>query len=263
MNASLLPKRLLLALSIVVATGVLPRAQATDTYKPQVGQAGKDVVWVPSPQALVDTMLDMAKVTPQDIVMDLGSGDGRTVITAARRGVRAIGVEYNPDLVQLSKNAAAAAGVSDRATFVEADLFKVDLSRATVITMFLLPSLNLQLRPILLNLKPGTRVVSNTFTMEEWEPDERITLGPAGCSTWCTAMLWIIPAKADGTWKTPQGNLTITQTFQMISGTLGSTPITGKVTGDQISFAAATTQYTGRVDGDTIRGSNWTASRID
>jgi hypothetical protein len=262
MSASL-PKRLLFALSIVVATGVLPRAQATGTYTPQVGQAGKDVVWVPTPQTLVDTMLDMAKVTPQDVVMDLGSGDGRTVITAAKRGVRAIGVEYNPDMVQLSKNAAAAAGVGDRATFVQADLFTVDLSKATVITMFLLSTINLQLRPTLLNLAPGTRVVSNTFDMGEWQPDERTTLGPAGCTSWCTAMLWIIPAKTQGTWKTPQGNLAITQTFQMISGTLGSTPITGKVTGNQISFAAAGTQYTGRVNGNTIQGSNWTASRIN
>ena len=263
MSALLLPKRLLLALSIVLATGVLPRAQATDTYKPQVGQPGKDVVWVPSPQALVDAMLDMAKVTPQDLVMDLGSGDGRTVITAAKRGVRAVGVEYNPDLVQLSRNAAAAEGVSDRATFVQADLFKTDLSQASVITMFLLPSINLQLRPTLLNLKPGTRVVSNTFTMEEWAPDETKTIGPTGCTNWCTAMLWIVPAKTQGTWRTPQGNLTITQSFQMISGTLGSTRITGKVTGDQISFTAASTQYTGRVIGNTIQGSNWTASRIN
>jgi len=256
-------KRLFLVLSIVLATGVLPQAQATDTYKPQVGQAGKDVVWVPSPQALVDTMLDMAKVTPQDLLMDLGSGDGRTVITAAKRGVRAIGVEYNPDMVSLSKNAAAAAGVSDRATFVQADLFKTDLSKATVITMFLLPTINLQLRPTLLSLKPGTRVVSNTFHMDEWEPDAKTTLGPEGCTSWCTAMLWIVPAKAQGTWKTPQGNLAITQTFQMISGTLGSTPITGKLAGDQITFTAATTKYTGRVNGDTIQGSNWTASRIN
>jgi len=262
MTVSVLTKRLMLALSIVVATGVLPQGQATDTYTPTVGQPGKDVVWVPSPQALVDTMLDMAKVTPQDLLMDLGSGDGRTVITAAKRGVRAIGVEYNPDLVRLSTNAAAAAGVSNRATFMEADLFTVDLSKATVITMFLLPSLNLQLRPTLLNLKPGTRVVSNSFTMEEWEPDERIMLGPEGCTNWCTALLWIIPAKVQGSWKTPQGILTITQTFQKISGTLGSIPITGKVTGDLINFTAGTTKYAGRLNGDTIQGSNWTASRI-
>src|SRR4029079_18409741 len=157
MKKSLLPKRTLLALPIAVAIAALLHAQTTDTYKPTVGQAGKDVVWVPTPQELVDTMLDMAKVTPQDLVMDLGSGDGRTVITAAQRGITAIGVEYNPDMVQLSKNAAAAEGVSGKATFVQADLFKTDLSKATVITMFLLPQINLQLRPTILSLKPGTR----------------------------------------------------------------------------------------------------------
>ena len=265
MTASFVPKRLLLAFTIVLATGGLPRGQATtsDTYTPRIGQPGKDVVWVPSPQALVDAMLDMAKVTPQDVLMDLGSGDGRTVITAAKRGLHAIGIEYNPDLVRLSRNAATAERVSDRATFIEADLFTVDLSKATVITMFLLPTLNLQLRPTLLNLKPGTRVVSNTFTMELWEPDDRRTLGPEGCTNWCNAMLWIVPAKVGGTWKTPQGVLTITQTFQMISGTLGSSPITGKVTGDQVSFTTANARYEGRVNGNTIQGSNWTASRIN
>jgi hypothetical protein len=258
-----LPKRLLLALSIVLAVGVLPSAQSTDTFKPVVGQAGKDVVWVPTPQTLVDSMLDMAKVTPQDFVMDLGSGDGRTVITAAKRGVRAVGVEYNPDMVTLSRSAATAAGVGDRATFVQADLFKTDLSKATVITMFLLPTINMQLRPTLLNLKPGTRVVSNTFHMEDWQPDDRRTIGPEGCTSWCTAMMWIIPAKAQGTWRMPQGNLTITQSFQMITGTLGTTPITGKLTGDQIEFTAASTKYTGRVNGTTIQGTNWTATRVN
>jgi len=258
-----LPKRALLALSIILATGVLLRAQSTETYKPVVGQAGKDVVWVPTPQALVDTMLDMAKVTPQDLLMDLGSGDGRTVITAAKRGVRAIGVEYNPDMVNLSRNAAATEKVTERASFVQADLFKTDLSKATVITMFLLPTINMQLRPTLLNLKPGTRVVSNTFHMEDWQPDDRRTIGPEGCSSWCTAMMWIIPAKAQGTWRMPQGTLTITQTFQMITGTLGSTPINGKLNGDQIEFTAASTKYTGRVNGAMIQGTNWTATRVN
>ena len=263
MNKSLLPKRTLLALPIAVAIAALLHAQATDTYKPVVGQAGKDVVWVPTPQDLVDTMLDMAKVTPQDLVMDLGSGDGRTVITAAKRGARATGVEYNPEMVLLSKNAAATERVTDKATFMQADLFTVALSKASVITMFLLPSINMKLRPTLLGLKPGTRVVSNTFDMGEWEPDEKKVLGPDGCTAWCTALLWIIPAKVEGAWKTAQGNLRITQSFQMISGTLGTTPIKGKVTGEQISFTAASTSYTGRVNGNTIQGSNWTASRIE
>jgi precorrin-6B methylase 2 len=265
MSAPRFSKRLFVALSVIVlAAAAAAQAQtATTPYQPQVGQPGKDVVWVPSPQALVDRMLDMAKVAPQDFVMDLGSGDGRTVITAAKRGVRAMGVEYNPDMVQLSKEAAKREGVSETATFVQADLFKTDLSKATVITMFLLPSINLQLRPTLLDLKPGTRVVSNTFTMEEWEPDEVANLGQPGCQSWCTALMWIIPAKVQGAWKTPQGDLKITQSFQMITGTLGSAPIKGKVLGDQISFNAGSTQYTGRVNGNTIQGTNLTASRVN
>ena len=127
---------------------------------------------MPTPQALVDRMLDMAKLTPQDIHMDLGSGDGRTVITAAKRGATATGIEYNPSMVELSRRNAAAAGVpAGKATFTNADLFETDLSKATVITMFLLPQINMKLRPTILDLKPGTRIVSNTFTMEDWEAD--------------------------------------------------------------------------------------------
>src|SRR5512144_212368 len=205
MSSSRMVGRLLLTwCGVLVATTVFAQTQATQKpFKPQVGQAGKDVVWVPTPQELVDKMLDMAKVTPQDFVMDLGSGDGRTVITAAKRGVRAMGVEYNPDMVQLSREAAKREGVSDMATFVQGDLFKADLSKATVITMFLLPSINMQLRPSLLNLKPGTRIVSNTFTMEDWQADETQSVTD-NCSSWCTALLWIVPAKVQGTWKTPQ-----------------------------------------------------------
>ena len=144
---------------------------------------------MPTSQALVDKMLDMAKVTPQDFVIDLGSGDGRTVITAAKRGARAMGIEYNPDMVELSKQNAAAAGLSeDKAKFMKADLFETDFSQATVITMFLLPSINLKLRPKILDMKPGTRVVSNTFTMEDWEPDETQTI-QGDCTSWCTALL--------------------------------------------------------------------------
>jgi SAM-dependent methyltransferase len=196
-----------LALWVVLASHVLLQAQTTETYKPKLRQPGKDVIWVPTPQALVDTMLDMAKVTPEDLVMDLGSGDGTIVITAAKRGARAIGIEYNPDLVLLSRNVAAAQGVGERATFMQADLFTVDLSNATVVTMFLLQSINLKLRPTLLELKPGTRIVSNSFDMGEWTPDEKKMIGPAGCFNRCTAMLWIVPAKAQGTWKTSQGLL--------------------------------------------------------
>ncbi len=251
--------------------GASAQAQpAKQEYQPQVGQQGKDVVWVPTPQVLVDRMLDMAKVTPKDYVIDLGSGDGRTVITAAKRGTKALGIEYNPDMVELSKRNAAKEGVTDKASFVKADLFDSDFSQATVITMFLLPDINLRLRPKILNLKPGTRIVSNSFDMGEWKPDETANV-TEGCTSWCTAYLWIVPAKAEGTWKLPQGELTLKQTFQMVSGTLKNGSNTqsitnGKLNADQISFTAGGTDYTGRINGNVMEGStksggNWKATR--
>jgi len=246
---------LLLSLSAALA---FPQAQKAPApaYEPQVGQEGKDVVWVPTPQALVDKMLDMAKVTPKDVVIDLGSGDGRTVITAAKRGARAMGIEYNPNMVALAKRNAEREGVSGRATFMKADLFESDFSEATVITMFLLPEINLKLRPKILGLKPGTRIVSNTFTMGDWKADQ--TADPDGCDgSWCTALLWIVPAKAAGTWQTPHGALVLKQQFQMLSGTLrtkaGRTvPIQGKVLGEEVSFKAGGRDYRGRMNGSKL-----------
>jgi SAM-dependent methyltransferase len=242
-------------------------AQPATEFQPQVGQDGKDVIWVPSPQALVDKMLDMAKVTPKDYVIDLGSGDGRTVITAAKRGAKALGIEYNPNMVELSKRNAAKEGVSDKASFIKADLFETDFSQAQVITMFLLSSINLKLRPKILDLKPGTRIVSNTFDMADWKPDENATL--PGCNSWCTAHLWIVPAKVDGTWTSPQGELIFKQTFQTVSGTLKSAnaviPFEGKLNGDQLSFTAGNVAYSGRVNGRSIEGTaggtQWNATR--
>ena len=248
-------------------TAVVASAQTSQKpYEPSVGQAGKDVVWVPTPQTLVNKMLDMAKVTPQDYVMDLGSGDGRTVITAAKRGATALGVEYNPDMVELSKRAAADAGVSGKATFLKADLFETDLSKATVITMFLLPQINMKLRPKILDLKPGTRIVSNSFTMEDWEADETANV-TEDCTSWCTAMLWIVPAKVEGAWTTPQGDLVLKQQFQMLSGTFAGTAISNaRMNGEEINFTAGGKKYTGRVSGTTIKGSvdgggSWTATK--
>jgi SAM-dependent methyltransferase len=271
MNESRLACRAFFALCLALFLAcTLAQAQPAKDYEPSVGQEGKDVVWVPTPQALVDKMLDMAKVTPKDYVIDLGSGDGRTVITAAKRGSRALGIEYNPDMVELSKRNAAKEGVSDKANFVKADLFESDFSQAQVITMFLLPSINIKLRPKILDLKPGTRIVSNSFDMEDWKPDEDATA--SGCDHWCTAHLWIVPAKVGGTWKLPQGELNLKQTFQMISGTLRNgnvtTPISGKLNGDQISFTAGAAQYIGRVNGNAIEGTvkggsegKWSATR--
>lgn len=248
----------LLSLSLS-ALAVAAHAQATQTapakpFEPQVGQAGKDVVWVPTPQALVDKMLDMAQLTPQDFIMDLGSGDGRTVITAAQRGSRALGVEYNPEMVMLATKNAIAAGVTDKASFVKADLFETDFSKAQVITMFLLPSINMKLRPTLLNLKPGTRIVSNSFTMEDWEADQDETIS-GDCVSWCTAHLWIVPAKVDGTWQLGQDTLTLKQAFQHFTGTLGTSGVSaGNLSGENITFNVGTTTYTGKVNGTTISG---------
>jgi hypothetical protein len=272
MNASYVSRQLLLALflSVIAATASAQAQPAKSEYKPQVGQEGKDVIWVPTPQALVDKMLDMAKVTPKDYVIDLGSGDGRTVISAAKRGAKALGIEYNPDMVELSKRNAAKERVSDRASFVKADLFESDFSEATVITMFLLPDINIRLRPKILDLRPGTRIVSNSFTMGEWAADEEGTV-KNGCASYCTALLWIVPAKVEGTWELPQGEMALKQTFQMVSGTLRSgnvsTPISnGRLNGDQISFTAGGNQYTGYVNGNVMEGNvssggSWKASR--
>lgn len=244
---------------------------ATKPFEPQVGQQGKDVVWVPTPQATVDKMLDMAKVTAQDFVMDLGSGDGRTVITAAKRGATAMGIEYNPDMVELSKKNATEAGVGRQTTFVKADLFETDLSKATVITMFLLPQINLKLRPKILDLKPGTRVASNTFTMDDWEPDQEAQVQGEGCTSWCTALFWVVPAKVEGTWKLGQGELVLQQQFQKLTGTLrtGGAPVpitAAKMNGEEISFSAGSAQYSGRVNGNsmqgkTLAGESWSATR--
>ena len=251
---------LALVLSLFAAGAIAQAQPAKQDYEPYIGQEGKDVVWVPSSSAIVERMLDLAQVTAKDYVMDLGSGDGRTVIAAARRGARALGVEYNPDLVELSKRAAAKEGVSERAQFVKADLFQMNFSDATVITLFLLPDLNIKLRPRILDLRPGTRIVSNSFNMGEWKPDQtaRVT-EKEGCETYCTAHFRIVPAKVDGIWKLPQGELKLKQEFQMISGTLRTgerlTPITnGRLRGDAISFESGGAKYTGRVVGDAIEG---------
>ncbi len=244
-----------LIVGLVYVPAFSQSVQTPSAYKPEIGQHGKDVVWVPTPQALVDKMLDMAKLSRKDFLMDLGSGDGRTVITAAKRGARAVGIEYNPDMVALSQKNAKAAGVASKAKFMKADLFETDLSKATVITMFLLPEINMKLRPKILELEPGTRVVSNTFTMGEWEPDERQTI-EGDCTTWCTALLWIVPAKAEGTHKIPQGELTLKQEFQMLSGTLRTqdhtVPVQGRVRGTEVVISGGAQEYRGTIRGQRL-----------
>ena len=252
-------RQLLLMLFLLIAAGcTMTRDQSG--YKPKYSQPGKDVPWLPTSQVLVNKMFDMAKVTPEDFVIDLGSGDGRIVIIAAKRGARALGIEYNQDLVALSKRNAAIENVGERAQFVQGDLFESDFSQATVITMFLSDGINRQLRPRILNLKPGTRVLSNSFTMGQWTADETVTLqDKKGCRWYCTAFLWIVPAKVEGTWKLSEGELTFRQKFQRLSGTFksGSNTVViknGQLSGDLISFSIGDANYTGRVNGDTMEG---------
>lgn len=276
MKLSKIAKMFTAALAVMLSAACISAfAQQAKPFQPEVGQAGKDVVWVPTPQVLVDKMLEMGKVTPQDYLIDLGSGDGRTVITAAKRGCRALGIEYNPDMVQLSIANAAREGVADKAKFIKADLFETDFSQATVITMFLLPEINMKLRPKLLDMKPGTRIVSNSFRMEDWSPDETFTVED-GCTSWCTALLWIVPAKVAGKWRLGNGELTLTQEFQMLSGTLSQNGKSqaiadAKMRGDHISFTAGGTTYTGRIKGSVMDGTAktgaasaaWSATRTD
>jgi Methyltransferase domain len=239
--------------------GMTSAASEAD-YQPELAQPGKDVVWVPTPDALVNRMLDLAKVSASDHVIDLGSGDGRLVMMAAKRGARAHGIEYSAGLVELSKRTAQQAGLAAKATFAKADLFDSDLSAATVITLFLSPEINLKLRPKLLNLKPGTRIVSNTFNMGDWLPDDKAASTDDERSVYYrTAMLWIVPAKVSGAWQSAQALITFSQRYQMIDGTLqakgAATPITGaRLRGDQISFSAHGARYTGAVSGSIING---------
>ena len=254
---------LLFMLCLSVAAGcAITTYQAEDQpeYQPEINQPGKDVAWWPTPQVLVEKMLDMAKVTPEDFVIDLGSGDGRMVIAAAKRGTRALGIEYNPDLVALSKRNAAKENVGERAQFVQGDLFESGMSRATVITMFLSETLNRKLRRRILNLKPGTRVLSYSFTMGGWKADETVSVqDDKGCSVNCTAFLWIVPVKVEGTWRLSEGELRFTQRFQTFSGTFksGSNTVAvknGRLSGDLITFSIGDANYRGRVNGDTMEG---------
>jgi len=246
--------QLLVSLAISAASGVVA---AQSDYAPKSGQPGKDVVWVGNPEAMVQKMLDMAGVSTSDYVVDLGSGDGRNVIAAAKRGARAHGIEFDPDLVDFSKRLAAKERVGDRATFERGDVFAADFSKATVVVLFLTPEMNIRLRPKLLDLKPGARVVANTFAIGDWNPDE-IANVESGCEKFCTARLWIVPAKVAGTWKMSEGELTLKQIYQSFSGSLkngaGTVPVSGRVRGDQVNFRGGKTQFTGQVDGNVIEG---------
>lgn len=254
---------------------ILPIAALAQTqpFEPYEGQPGKDVVWVPTPRALVEKMLDLAAVTPRDYVVDLGSGDGRMVIAAAKRGARALGVEYDPEMVALSRKNAAEAGVADKATFVQADMYEAEFRQATVLALFLLPGNLRKLSPKFMDLSPGTRIVSNTYKIDGWEESD-IAYGDNFCITWCTAYLYLVPANIAGAWRIPGGEVRFTQQMQYLSGTVvypggRHEPAQGQVKGDHVRFSAGLNTYSGRVKGDEITGEAsgamsgfWRATRL-
>ncbi len=260
--------RLLRRLGFVVLSTLLATACATTAtdpnYKPQRGQSGKDVIWIPTPPELVEKMLTMAKVTPQDRVFDLGAGDGIIAITAAQKfKANAVGIEYNPDMAEYARRKVREAGVQDRVRIITGDIFKEDFSSATVVTMYLLPDLNLRLRPTLLKMKPGTRVVAHAFDMGEWQPDETVTAAGAN------GYLWIVPAPVAGNWTVTleggkTGRMVLDQTFQNVGGSItidGRTqPLVGaKLNGDELTFqfrgeGSAVSTFRGRVTGDRLGG---------
>jgi SAM-dependent methyltransferase len=245
---------------LISSTSAAQQPAAPKPFEPVSGQAGKDVVWVPSPPDMVNKLMELGRVTPNDFVMDLGSGDGRNVIAAARLGARALGVEYNPNMVELSRRLARDAGVADKAQFVEADMYTYDISKASVMALFLLPVNMNKLAPKFFNLAPGSRIVANTFGIDGWEPDVRVTLPPASeCESWCEALLWVVPAKVAGTWTMANGSFTLTQEYQAVQGAVTTggqthTVVMGRLLGEEITFMAGGQTYKGKATGNTIEG---------
>jgi hypothetical protein len=237
---------------------------AESDYTPMRGQSGKDVIWVPTAAELVEKMLSMAKVTPEDRVFDLGAGDGIIAITAAQKfNAMAVGIEYNPKMAEYARKRVREAGVQDKVRIITGDIFQEDFSTATVVTMYLLPHLNLKLRPTILMMKPGTRIVAHAFDMGEWQPDESAIAAGAN------AYLWIVPAAVSGSWTftldgTKTGQLTLDQTFQSVGGAVTmdgrtQTLVGVRLNGDELSFqfrgeGDKVSSFRGRVSGDRFGG---------
>jgi SAM-dependent methyltransferase len=226
-------------------------------FEPYEGQPGKDVVWVPTPPALVEKMLDMAAVTPRDFVIDLGSGDGRMVIAAAKRGARALGVEYDAEMVALARRNAAAAGVGEAASFVQGDMYEADISRATVLALFLLPVNMNRLAPKFLTLPAGTRIVSNAYRIDGWVEETVASLD--SCFSWCTARLYLVPARVTGAWRLPHAEVRFAQDVHTVSGALvrkdgTEVQVEGRVRGEELRFTAGGDSYIARVRGGVMTG---------
>jgi SAM-dependent methyltransferase len=258
--------RFIVTMFFAVLAGGTLAADGDKPFEPVVGQSGRDVVWVPTPSVLVEKMLDVAHVTSRDYVMDLGSGDGRNIIAAAKRGARALGVEYNPDMVELSRRIAEKEGVADKAKFVQGDMYEADISNATVMALFLLPENLNKLAPKFLALKPGTRIVANHFAVSGWEPDEQ-GRAEGDCGSWCNWLLYIVPAQAAGRWRLQKGELELEQKFQMVTGTFTLNGVStavenGRLLGEDIVFGIGGKEYTGKVNADAMVGAGWNATRL-
>ena len=253
------------SIALAMPAAAKTRADCERDYKPQVGQAGKDVVWVPTPDELVAKMLTMAKVTAKDYVVDLGAGDGKIAIAAGRDfGATAVGIEYNPDMAKLAQCMVQVEGVGNKVKIIQGDIFKEDFSKATVVTMYLLPELNLCVRHRLLAMKPGTRLTSHQFTMGEWQADENAEV------EFRSAYLWIVPARVGGNWSFRDAsgsmafNVSLDQSFQKIGGevTIGGKkqPLVGaSLQGENIRFSFndardVTRHFSGAVRGTSISG---------
>jgi SAM-dependent methyltransferase len=250
---------LVLLLAFTLDASGRTREECEKAYKPQSGQHGKDVIWVPTTDSLVTRMLEMGKVSATDRVFDLGAGDGKIAIAAAKEfGATAVGIEYDPDMAKHAQCLVEVAGVEGKVKIIQGDIFKEDFSSATVVTLYLLPELNLKLRPTLLDMKPGTRVVSHSFTMDDWEPDSELTISEG------SAYLWIVPAKVAGDWTfRPRsgsgGNFTVhlDQTFQKLQGNASGQALgSAKLNGSQIELAFSqggqTTTVQGQAEGPQI-----------
>jgi hypothetical protein len=253
------------AVALLAAAGL---ASAQQDFKPYIGQQGKDVVWVPTPDEVVERMLTMAQTKPEDYVIDLGAGDGKIAIAAAKKfGAKSTGVEYNPEMVAFAQKNAQAAGVVGKAQIVHGDIFATDFTQATVLTMYLLPSLNMRLRPQILALRPGTRVVTHAFNMEDWEPDESSDVDGR------RVYFWVVPANVAGRWALEMSGgggsaekvgLNFEQKFQRIEGVAYLGPVLAglrepRLSGFRIAFAyvdprGVRREFGGRVTGSSMEG---------
>ena len=255
-----------LAAIAALLSGPGPALAQSKDYQPQVGQQGKDVIWVPTPDEVVDRMLTMAQAKPSEYVVDLGAGDGKIAIAAAKKfGARSLGIEYDPAMAKHAQGNVEKAGVADKARILQGDIFATDFKSATVVTMYLLPALNLKLRPTILAMKPGTRIVSHSFTMEDWEADETSSMDGR------RMFFWLVPASVQGNWKVSLAgggeafDVTLEQRFQKLEGNVNLGPILGglretRLSGANIGFtivdpAGVRRSYSGTVNGTTMEGS--------